>query len=88
MGDWDGDGAETPGIFAQGHWQLWNKWSVPGDADVTASFGRAGDVPVTGDWNGDGVTDVGVVRGSSVVPHSRPAGPRCVRAGVAPVHVR
>lgn len=26
---------------------------------TTVSFGSAGDLPVTGDWDGDGVTDVG-----------------------------
>src|SRR5437763_1193917 len=30
----------------------------------TFTFGRAGDRPVTGDWDGDGVTDIGVVRGA------------------------
>ena len=24
MGDWDGDGAVTPGVFTDGVWQLWN----------------------------------------------------------------
>ena len=36
---------------------------TPGDV----RFGSAGDVPVVGDWNGDGVTDLGVVRGSEWV---------------------
>jgi len=32
-----------------------------GDASYT--FGTSGDLPVTGDWNGDGKTEIGVVRG-------------------------
>jgi hypothetical protein len=35
-----------------------------GDADVTFTYGRAGDIPITGDWNGDGRTTIGVVRGN------------------------
>jgi hypothetical protein len=64
MGDWDGDGAQTPGIFAEGRWQLWDHLVRTGSPDLDATFGQAGDLPVTGDWNGDGITDLGVVRGS------------------------
>jgi hypothetical protein len=37
-------------------------WNAGTDASL--GFGMAGDLPVTGDWNGDGVTDIGVYRGS------------------------
>jgi len=33
-----------------------------GSGDVTYGFGLGGDVPVTGDWNGDGKTEIGVFR--------------------------
>ena len=65
MGDWDGDGTETPGIFVRGRWELWNQLVRPRAPDIVGSLGQGGDIPVTGDWNGDGVTDVGVVRGST-----------------------
>ena len=87
MGDWDGDGAETPGIFVRGQWELWNRLVRPRAPDIVGSFGQGGDIPVTGDWNGDGVTDVGVVRGSSGSSVSVPCPPTSPR-GVAPVHVR
>jgi hypothetical protein len=65
LGDWNGDGVSTPGVFSDGQWQLWNQVERPGRApEVTTTFGEPGDLPVTGDWNGDGVTDLGVVRGS------------------------
>ena len=64
LGDWNGDGTETTGIFDDGQWQLWNQVERPNAPAATLTFGQAGDVPVTGDWNGDGVTDLGVVRGS------------------------
>jgi hypothetical protein len=39
--------------------RAWN----PGVDLITAKFGGvAGDVPVTGDWDGNGVTDIGVYR--------------------------
>jgi hypothetical protein len=64
LGDWNGDGVTTPGIFDDGRWQLWNQLQRDNAPAVTTAFGEPGDVPVTGDWNGDGVTDLGVVRGS------------------------
>jgi hypothetical protein len=36
-----------------------------GPADQQFSFGRPGDLPVSGDWNGDGETTVGVFRGDT-----------------------
>jgi len=36
-----------------------------GAGDVAYVFGKAGDVPVTGDWNADGKTEIGVVRNSN-----------------------
>ena len=63
MGDWDGDGAETPAIFVGGVWRLSGHVVRPSGAPRTVAFGQAGDRPVTGDWNGDGITDLGVVRG-------------------------
>lgn len=36
-------------------------------ADIERGYGLAGDAPVTGDWNGDGVTDLGVYRNNNGV---------------------
>ncbi|MEX2188836.1 MAG: SdrD B-like domain-containing protein, partial [Pirellulales bacterium] len=64
VGDWNGDGVTSIGIFRDGSWRLDvdgdGKWS---DADVAVDFGQHGDLPVVGDWNGDGVDDVAVYRG-------------------------
>jgi hypothetical protein len=53
------------GVFRNGRWYLDSNdngaWDAGTDTLYT-SFGQAGDVPVTGDWNGDGVTDIGVFR--------------------------
>ncbi|MDD9207915.1 hypothetical protein PU560_15775, partial [Georgenia sp. 10Sc9-8] len=53
MGDWDGNGSATPGVFRDGVWHLRNSRSA-GIADLSVAYGRAGDVPVVGDWDGDG----------------------------------
>ena len=42
-------------------WHLKNHFGA-GPADVVVSFGDATDVPVVGDWNGDGRDTVGMVR--------------------------
>ncbi|MFA9432553.1 polysaccharide deacetylase family protein [Egicoccus sp. AB-alg2] len=61
MGDWNGDGTATPGVFRDGRWHLRNRLAT-GATELSFTFGRAGDVPVVGDWDGDGRDGVGVVR--------------------------
>lgn len=63
---------ESAGVFRDGSFYLdannSMKWESGGQSllnsvqDQRVRFGIAGDVPVTGDWNGDGVKDVGVFR--------------------------
>ncbi|MBT8200845.1 MAG: hypothetical protein KJO36_10035 [Acidimicrobiia bacterium] len=61
VGDWNGDGFATPGIFRDGTWYLSN--SLEGvSAELVFDFGQPGDIPVVGDWNGDGRDTVGVFR--------------------------
>ena len=64
-GDWDGDGAYTPIVVTNGHWVVYD--AMIGDAPVPSrefDYGTIGDRPVVGDFNRDGRTDVGVVRGN------------------------
>jgi hypothetical protein len=63
VGDWNGDGIKSIGVFRGGQWHL----DVDGDGrwsptDRVADFGRSGDVPVVGDFNGDGIDDIGFFR--------------------------
>ena len=54
---------DTTGVYdpARNEFQLRNS-NTPGGADLIVPFGAPGDLPVGGDWDGDGVTDVGVYR--------------------------
>jgi uncharacterized delta-60 repeat protein len=69
VGDWDGDGIDTIGMFdpASSTWYLRNSLSS-GFADWTFGYGDPGYtvgqgdrnwVPLAGDWNGDGTDTVG-----------------------------
>jgi hypothetical protein len=70
VGDWDGNGSQTQGVFRDGAWSLTNVlWSLRttlgnprGDQEV--AYGQAGDRPLVGDWDGDGVQTIGVQRGN------------------------
>jgi hypothetical protein len=63
LGDWNGDGTQTPGTFLAGAWQLYSQMMRTTRSGVAVTFGQDGDLPIVGDWNGDGRTDLGVVRG-------------------------
>jgi serine-aspartate repeat-containing protein C/D/E len=63
VGDWNGDGVKTIGIFRDGTWFL----DMDGDGrwspnDLAVQFGQAGDIPIVGDWTGDGISKLGVYR--------------------------
>ncbi len=63
VGDWNGDGIYTIGIFRNGVWFLDmdgdGRWS---EGDLVVQYGQPGDLPVVGDWTGDGISKLGVYR--------------------------
>ena len=49
------------GVFKDGHWFIdLNGNGVWDEGDLWAKLGHKGDQPVTGDWDGDGKTDIGI----------------------------
>lgn len=68
--DVNGDGFSEIGTFRDGRWFFdldndgaWGGCPINGGTDLClSSFGTAGDIPITGDWNGDGTDEVGVFR--------------------------
>jgi hypothetical protein len=68
-GDWTGNGIDRIGAFrpSTGKWYLDlnnnRQWDGCG-IDGCATFGTNGDLPVVGDWNGDGIAEIGVFRPS------------------------
>ena len=67
VGDWNGDGIDSIGIFRGGIWHLDvdgnGRWTDP---DEGSSFGRPGDVPIVGDFNGDGIDDLAILRNGKI----------------------
>jgi glucose/arabinose dehydrogenase len=63
MGDWDGNGADTPGLRrpSDGFVYVRNSNST-GIADISYFYGDPGDLPVAGDWDGDGDDTFGLFR--------------------------
>lgn len=61
VGDWNGSGIDTVGVFRNGQWRLRNSNSA-GAASYTFTYGKQGDVPVVGDWNRDGRDRPGLYR--------------------------
>jgi hypothetical protein len=74
VGDWNGDGIETPGIYrpSTSDFHLKNTNSG-GDADLTFHYGAAGQGfwPVVGDWDGNGTDTVGLFNVNTAEWHLR-----------------
>ena len=64
VGDWDGNGTTTIGIYRNGTFYLRNSNTL-GFAEIVFPFGNPGDQPIAGDWNGDGTDTIGVYRSST-----------------------
>jgi photosystem II stability/assembly factor-like uncharacterized protein len=64
VGDWDGDGDATIGVYRDGSFYLRNSNTI-GFAELVFAFATPGDQPIAGDWDGDGVDTAGVYRPST-----------------------
>lgn len=76
VGDWDGNGTITIGIYRNGIFYLRNSNTI-GFADIVFPFGAPGDQPIAGDWDNDGVDTIGVYRtaiGQFLLRNSNSAG--------------
>jgi hypothetical protein len=57
---------QTTGVFRPSNGSIYLKnGNSSGIADVLLTYGIAGDYPVSGDWNGDGIDTIGVYRNGS-----------------------
>ena len=69
-GDWNNDGTDEIGVFRPSthlYYQDYNGngvWNGP-VTDRAFSFGITGDIPLSGDWNNDGTSEIGVFRPST-----------------------
>lgn len=73
LGDWDGDGADTPGAYRPSTGFAYLSNTLPrdggvgvGDPALTFFFGMTGDQVMVGDWDGDGVDTLGIRRGGKM----------------------
>lgn len=66
VGNWEDATSASADVTDDVAFRMGKSWFLDHDGDLTYEnafdFGRASDVPVTGDWDGDGDDDVGVVR--------------------------
>ena len=66
MGDWNGDGIDTPGLrrSSNGFVYLRNT-NTQGNANISYFYGNTGDLVFSGDWDGDGDDTLGLYRPSN-----------------------
>jgi serine protease len=63
MGDWDGDGIDTPGLRRDSNGFVYLRHSnTQGNADLEYFYGDSGDLVFTGDWDADGDDTLGLYR--------------------------
>jgi len=67
IGDWDGTGVQRLGVYRRGDWffDTNNSGTWNGCETDTCIYGFGGfpeDFPVVGDWNGHGITKIGIYR--------------------------
>jgi hypothetical protein len=70
VGDWDGNGVDTPGVFNPISNQCRLTNGLNGQnvnnntplANFTFTFGLNGDLPFAGDWDGNGIDTLGMLR--------------------------
>jgi hypothetical protein len=69
FGDWNGDGKAKIGVYRNGAWILddngdtiWNSQDASFHSGNGIIFGGPNDIPVFGDWNGDGKAKIGIYR--------------------------
>ncbi|MEX2624571.1 MAG: SpoIID/LytB domain-containing protein [Acidimicrobiia bacterium] len=72
VGDWDGNGTDTPGLrrSSNGFVYLRNS-NTQGVADLSFFYGNNGDVVFAGDWNDDGISSIGLFRPSNATVYLR-----------------
>ncbi|MBX3065172.1 MAG: CSLREA domain-containing protein [Anaerolineae bacterium] len=69
VGDWDGDGKDSVGVFRPTNGLIYLKNTLTtGYADFTMVLGNPGDVGIAGDWDNDGKDSPGVYRPSPSAP--------------------
>jgi hypothetical protein len=72
IGDWDGDGIDTPGLRRPSNGFVYLRHSnSQGVADVEYFYGDPGDVVFTGDWDANGTDTLGLYRPSTGVVYLR-----------------
>lgn len=61
LGDWDGDGSDTPGLFvpSKTEWVLYDQNEV---AVANYFLGEESDIPIIGDWDRDEIDEIGIYR--------------------------
>jgi hypothetical protein len=80
IGDWNGDGSHTPGLYRPSTQTFFLASTLPfaGIPDLVIPYGAAGDIPLVGDWDGNGTWTIGVYRPSDntfYLRNSNTAGP-------------